>query len=176
MPKIKKKLETLPKKYPQLFKSSCYGDVDGEPFFYFQCSDGWYDLLDTFFGNIRQKFSRWKDVKAIQDNPNGETMPWVGEYFERNPLDPLDFFIILQIKEKFGGLRIYWGGAVSDEHRNYIRGAVDIIEALSHKVCETCGAPGETRRGSWIVTLCDPCEEELRASQKATIDGKHITD
>lgn len=61
----------------------------------------------------------------------------------------------VQIKEKFGGLRIYMAGN--------IEGMFDIIdkaERKSYKICEFCGAPGKTRDGSWIFTLCDKCNEE----------------
>lgn len=57
---------------------------------------------------------------------------------------------ILQIKEKFGGLRFY----VSDGSEALIR-ALDVAEAKSCTICEECGAPGERRGGGWIRTLCD---------------------
>ena len=60
-----------------------------------------------------------------------------------------------QIKEKFGGLRMYGitpAGALDDleEHAGY----------LSVCICETCGTPGERRGGGWISTLCDRHHEE----------------
>ena len=58
--------------------------------------------------------------------------------------------IIVQVKEKYGGLRFYIeGGTV--EMANYI----DFAEALSLHVCEECGAPGDTRNNSWVKTLCE---------------------
>ena len=59
---------------------------------------------------------------------------------------------ILQIKEKFGTLRFYVGGA-SDE----IHDAIDEAERLSEITCERCGEPGTLRRNSWLATLCDKC-------------------
>ena len=32
-------------------------------------------------------------------------------------------------------------------------------EALSYKICEECGKPGEKRVGGWIYTHCDDCHE-----------------
>jgi hypothetical protein len=58
---------------------------------------------------------------------------------------------VLQIKEKFGLLRIYVSGA--DD-------AVDAIitraEERSAVTCEDCGSPGHLcRRDGWMRTLCD---------------------
>ena len=59
-----------------------------------------------------------------------------------------------QIKEKFGGLRFYVDGGLSPEHQ----GMVALAEALSYRICETCGAPGEPRTNiGRIRTLCDVC-------------------
>ena len=62
-------------------------------------------------------------------------------------------FEVLQVKEKFGGLRVY-GMGFTDE-------AYDLIEEAefeSEETCEVCGNPGEVRnRGSWLLTRCDEC-------------------
>lgn len=57
-----------------------------------------------------------------------------------------------QIKEKFGGLRLYYDGRIS-EGADMI---VSIAEHLSDHICEVCGAPGRHRvdRG-WHSTRCD---------------------
>ena len=62
---------------------------------------------------------------------------------------------ILDIKEKWGGLRFYTGGTSEATE--------DIIEAAeeeSYTICEMCGEPGKPREGGWIKTLCDRCSEE----------------
>lgn len=59
-------------------------------------------------------------------------------------------FTIFQIKEKFGGLRIY-GHPITDEIDNIISDAED----ESYHTCEVCGAPGKVRETGWIKTLCD---------------------
>ena len=56
---------------------------------------------------------------------------------------------ILQIKEKFGGLRFYVGAASDELH--------DAIEAAckrSYTVCERCGQPGRLYNDGWMQTLC----------------------
>lgn len=84
---------------------------------------------------------------------------------------------VTQIKEKFGGLRIYRSHALvfdfltndsresfikTDASPAYSRSEIDqvdlIIEAAqikSRSICELCGRPGEQRAGNWIRTLCD---------------------
>jgi hypothetical protein len=59
-----------------------------------------------------------------------------------------------QIKEKFGSLRFYMTAET-----DYMNGAISMAEEMSYHICETCGLPGETRPGGWILTLCDRCAE-----------------
>lgn len=61
-------------------------------------------------------------------------------------------FYLAQCKEKFGGLRFYMNR--SDD---FIRGAIDLAEAMSVITCEKCSAPGSLRSGGWIRCLCDAC-------------------
>jgi len=61
---------------------------------------------------------------------------------------------ILQVKEKFGGLRFYIGCA-NDAIFNRIARA----EKESYKICEECGKPGQLRGGGWLRTLCDEHSE-----------------
>lgn len=56
---------------------------------------------------------------------------------------------ILQIKEKFGGLRIYTAGC-SDEIFDRVLEA----ESQSLKTCMECGKPGSPKGDYWILTLC----------------------
>jgi hypothetical protein len=60
---------------------------------------------------------------------------------------------VLQVKEKFGGLRVYTSSAVG-----VVSEAAMQAEGKSYTICQDCGAPGreQTIRG-WINTLCDDC-------------------
>jgi len=61
---------------------------------------------------------------------------------------------VLQIKEKFGTLRLYLAGR-SDE-----LGKAAVAEAESARTCELCGSPGHLRtRESWLRTVCDDCAQ-----------------
>ena len=63
---------------------------------------------------------------------------------------------VLQVKEKFGGLRIYFiGGDLR------LRGYVDGLAAASYYICEYCGRAGFLREDlGWVKTLCDGCYKE----------------
>jgi hypothetical protein len=76
---------------------------------------------------------------------------------------------ILQVKEKFGGLRVYWQGeGLGDRIWNQVGGAAHMTEALSYKTCEKCGSMegAETRKkkdmklGGRVLTLCESCHKE----------------
>jgi hypothetical protein len=67
---------------------------------------------------------------------------------------------VAQIKEKFGGLRFYYDGG-----DDVINGMVRMAEAWAGHTCEECGAPGTSRDGGWIKTLCDT-HHNLRESRK----------
>jgi hypothetical protein len=63
---------------------------------------------------------------------------------------------VTQVKEKFGGLRFYTGGA-SDE----VYALIDNAEEESFKICENCGTrENVTTKGGWLITLCDKCRKE----------------
>ena len=72
-----------------------------------------------------------------------------------------------QVKEKFGGLRIYIDFVdIKDEEKlqfpeqevvmmNEIRGMLSFSEVMSYTICEECGKPGIVRKDlPWIRTLC----------------------
>ena len=78
-------------------------------------------------------------------------------------LDLPETFAVVQIKEKFGGLRFY-ENQVTSESKKLIGDAED----KSMEICELCGKPGQLReqrpdgtRLSWIKTTCDEHWQEL---------------
>lgn len=74
--------------------------------------------------------------------------------------------VILQIKEKFGGLRFYYAGGGTE-----LQAMVDLAEAKSYLTCAHCGTEeGVTTGGQgWIFTLCGPCRQarDEKRRQKA---------
>lgn len=91
----------------------------------FCCGDGWFDL-------IREA--------AEKIEPMLEKMP---EGKRGRPTS-------MQVKEKYGGLRWYWG-----INKNEIRAIVDEVEKRSYKICETCGKLGNLRGNNWFYVSCD---------------------
>ena len=67
-------------------------------------------------------------------------------------------YSVVQVKEKFGTLRIYLDGIS--------RASQDLVfacETESGHVCEICGEPGVLLRDGWWHTLCDKHGEEKKA-------------
>jgi len=78
-------------------------------------------------------------------------------------LDYCGPYEVLQIKEKFGGLRFYWA-ATEGTPESSVKQARDYVheqEALSFTICEWCGQPGENEAPhGWYKTLCYEHREE----------------
>jgi hypothetical protein len=72
-------------------------------------------------------------------------------------------FEILQIKEKYGELVIYYS---FNEHapeplRQIVQTLVNELKERSNIICERCGEYGSARTETgWIHIYCDKCEEE----------------
>lgn len=72
----------------------------------------------------------------------------INSYVARTPLDGV--FEIVQLKEKFGGLRVY-----CNNEDQFIEGVIALAECLSNNVCEVCGSPGQNLiKGGWLKTRC----------------------
>lgn len=59
---------------------------------------------------------------------------------------------VVQVKEKFGGLRVY---LLSEPLP-----VIDLVakaEVESQRTCEMCGRPGTQQPGYWIRTRCEEC-------------------
>jgi len=95
------------------------------------------------------------------------TNPWTGNgwteliyacHDELVALDPT--YQILQIKEKFGGLRYYFDPTDQDNW-DALNDVVKKYEAIAIKTCEACGQPGEpsNKNSYWIKTTCSDCDK-----------------
>ena len=121
--------QQLVTKFPELF-----GDRDKPPTetlicFGCACDDGWFDLIYTA-------------CHVIQSHM---------EYMPETPQ-----FRFSQIKEKFGGLRLYhYGGD------DYTSAVCTMAEALSYKICELTGDRGQLcSTGYWLRTLSPAMAEK----------------
>lgn len=63
---------------------------------------------------------------------------------------------ITQIKEKFGGLRIY-----TDSYTEECEKIINEAEQAASITCEECGEEGSLHsRGGWLRTVCKKCKRE----------------
>lgn len=85
-------------------------------------------------------------------------------------LDPN--YLVLQVKEKFGGLRYYISTTLADKASNdRIWGLIADAERKSQTICEMCGKPGIWRNDLHrIRTLCNRCLE-IQLAEQARIRG-----
>jgi hypothetical protein len=73
-------------------------------------------------------------------------------------------FTASQIKEKFGTLRFYWRGCVTN--RAEVEEAIDLAEARSACTCEVCGEEGRLHRSG--VTWMTRCSAHAQGSPVKT--------
>jgi len=115
---------------------------------YFENGPGWYNILDTLFGLIYYDCGQARH--RLQYAIDEKQFDKIDQYEAKLKEEIENLPIIVQVKEKFGSLRVYVNYS-NEEIDNYIRFA----ESMSYRTCEKCGAPGERRNDGWIKTLCD---------------------
>jgi len=115
-----------------------------------EMGNGWYELLNSVCWRIFQHERNIADRVLIR---NKNTQP--------NDQSDLEYYPVKfdQVKEKFGGLRVYFTGG-----DDYVEGIVGMAEEYSYKVCEVCGNAGKPNKGGWISTLCDSCRNKSYGS------------
>ncbi|MGH9025731.1 MAG: hypothetical protein ACRDWD_06385 [Acidimicrobiia bacterium] len=88
-------------------------------------------------------------------------------------LDP--DYRVLQVKEKFGGLRYYWRPRDAEQGEGPAALGNELVNAaaaLAASTCEDCGRPGTlVDRQGWLSTLCDACATRLGYSALETEDA-----
>jgi hypothetical protein len=91
----------------------------------FEHADGWFDILWRLCEDLEPLVKKLEQEIGCQ-------------------------FGVLQVKEKFGGLRIHVNHA-----NDAIRQRIEIAQLESLRTCEVCGKPGSLREERRIRTLCD---------------------
>jgi len=114
--------------YPRLFPEKNRSIHDSLIPFGMECGNGWFWLLNNLCESIQS-------------------------YIDNNGLDQIEF---IQVKEKFGTLRIYESGCDDITY-----GMIIMAENMSKHICETCGSTENvTSEGSWVRTLCNKCRDK----------------
>ena len=81
---------------------------------------------------------------------------------------------VMQVKEKFGGLRFYFNGEPAGKEASAL---VDIAEDRSFNTCEECGEPGKEVPGlGWIYTRCNKCAQEIKDRMARYDDDEKSTE
>lgn len=120
----------------------------------------WLRLRNLWTGEIDP------NTNAMQEMPEGWEIAFGDLFCEE--MDAVlkeeglvDKFVIEQIKEKFGSLRIYVSPAPSERVRAVIRK----YEVLSGNICIRCGKPDVPMLNTyWISPYCKDCYSKLRSS------------
>jgi hypothetical protein len=115
------------KKYPNLFGEPPYDPMKTLICFGFEVDDGWMPILEELFEKI-------------------------DKVTKENNLD----ITIVQVKEKFGSLRVYWHG--SDTENDDISNLIWEAEKQSACTCEKCGKPGTMQTDGWMCVRCEDCK------------------
>ena len=123
---------------------------------YPDCGDGWRDILERTFARLEAALAAGGTFRS------------------------------LQIKEKYGTLRLYWSGGMSDEVEAKVKEAIDLAEARSACTCEQCGEEGCLyRAGGVLMTRCTahakgqlvevkPCLQNLHLVQRIVQGGARV--
>jgi hypothetical protein len=141
-----KSWDTLYEEYPDLFSNRLKSPKESCMSWGCEIGMGWYDILSSVCWRIFQHDENIADRIRIRTEKGKENEQLDLDYI------PVKFD---QIKEKFGGLRLYYSGG-----DDYVRGLVSLAEELSYKICEVCGDKGKPNKGGWISVLCDKHREE----------------
>ena len=137
-----KNWDTLYEKYPNLFANKDKTPMESCMAFGIECNFGWYDIISDLCFVIKQHERNIEGNNKYRISQNKEPVEYYSVKFD-------------QIKEKFGGLRVYFTGG-----DDYIKGLVRMAECWSYRTCESCGEKGEPNKKGWIVTLCDKCRNK----------------
>jgi len=139
--------------------------------------EGWKDDLNRiieFNKNLIDRYpwlkpyNRWTGETAdtydysyteLDEMPEGWRLAFGDQMVEEidNELKKFDFnecYKIVQIKEKWGGLRWYDGGCPRGSNIDEI---IHKYEELSFKTCIDCGKPAEWISKGWISPYCTDC-------------------
>ena len=163
------KTKQLYEKYPKIFIQKDLEIRQSAMPWGFECSDGWYDLIDRLCSEIQAHIDG-ENSNIIYKKESGKLPKDAPEYPQVEAT---------QVKEKYGGLRFY-----VNYYDEYIRGLISMAETMSYGICETCGNPGNPNDDGWITTLCQPCRQAYEArwltknkeaQEQLTVQMKDVT-
>lgn len=135
------KYDELYTKYPHMFQNRHKSIQESCMAFGVECGVGWFKIISNLCHQIDQHEKNITNEKNL-----------FGKSRYNKDYEPVQFD---QIKEKFGGLRVYHSGG-----DDFVYGLVSMAESMSYCTCESCGNKGEVNKQGWIRTLCENCRNE----------------
>lgn len=115
-----------------------YQNIFSKPL-WVECNEGWHPIIDDLSKEVSEIAKKFPAI-------NGE-----------NRIN------VVQIKEKFGGLRYYVDYySMSDDDIQQIEYVIRNAEMKTFIICEDCGGNGEkvSPRRYWMKTLCPNCQNK----------------
>jgi len=123
--------------------------------------DKWAKYRTTFLRQADGALLEYDDYPLWDDL----VLDLCGQIYTFLPEKDRQYFVFIQLKEKFGGLRAYWTWETDDENeweRLNESFSFDLYELVgkyedaSFKICQGCGVEGTTRNElGWTSTLCE---------------------
>lgn len=145
--------ESLHMNYPKMMQRSSLRGLE--------IHAGWLFLIDALCKQLYSSYERAEahvahHLKYTGSNADPTALKKLEELME---YEESHLPVLLQIKEKFGGLRIY--ATVFKDSQSE---CISLTEEIASVTCEDCGARGTLRSGNWLRTLCDTHNTESDAS------------
>jgi hypothetical protein len=133
--------QKLVERWPTWFNTG--GDVKQTLMsFGFQHDDGWFDILCRLCEDLEPRVAEFERATGLQ-------------------------FEILQVKEKFGGLRFHVNDAI-----DAIRQRIEVAIQESFVTCELRGQPQQSRRR---MTGAEPLPGEPASGENSALENKLVT-
>ena len=121
----------------------------------------WFEAKRKHFDDLTKSFDDlfhgW--VNSFVTNLRDELYDVLGDFS--------DDFVVLDCKEKYGSMVIYWSWRerpyTIDElmHLNELYDTIESIlrkySKISNKTCVVCGKPAEEYSGGWVLPFCYDC-------------------
>lgn len=108
-----------------------------------ECGDGWNLLLDEMAAALEALI-----VERL--NRGGWPAAASADADDANTANAVGWPRAVQIKEKFGSLRVYMIGSSPE-----LQAVIDVARKKANITCDKCGGPGTMREGGWWRVRCD---------------------
>lgn len=170
-------------KYPTLFKEKDLPPTKSCMAFGLEIGDGWYEIMDALCETVSALYSTSAYIDEEGAKKFSVPQPTVSNFAPSKPTVMIDSpkVVFVQVKEKFGALRIYYrlefSKVVEDlwafrqypslettmhNYSSVVDGAIRFAETLSLRTCEQTGTPGSlSSRNGWLKVLCPERAAEL---------------